>query len=314
LSNPYPTFIDHLQGDRSVKKLIVMLLLLLNSLLSAQEKDADREKRFQQEAAKSQDTSKFIGWKYSAVTGVNLSQMSFRDWAQGGANALAFALWGNATAVSYGERTRWSNMLKLMFGQARVGDQDLRKTDDELYFESLLIYYLGSTINPYGSVTLRTQLAPGYVYPTNSQKAQISDIFDPAYLTQSAGVAYTPFPNFTTRLGAGVREVLTSTYTQYADDPATAAIEKTRVEGGLESVTDFKWPFAENMTFSCRLEMFAPFKNLDRIVMRNDNTIAMKVNQLVTVNFNVQLINDVNVSPKTQVKEALAVGISYTLL
>lgn len=297
-----------------MKKVLVMFLLLLHPLLQAQETDADREKRHREEAAKGLDTTKHAGWEYSAATGVNLSQMAFRDWAQGGANSLAYAVWGAGTAVKFGERTRWSNRLKLMFGQARVGDQDLRKTDDELYFESLFIYFVGSTINPYASFTVRTQMGPGFMYPTNAEKAQISKIFDPAYLTQSAGVAYTPFSNLTTRLGAGVREIVTSTYTQYADDPATPAIEKTWVAGGFEAVTDFRWPFAENMSFVTRLELFAPFKNLDRVFMRNDNTIAMKVNQLVTVNFNVQLINDVNVSPRTQVKEALAVGISYTLL
>jgi hypothetical protein len=297
-----------------MRRLIVLLILSSVSLLYAQEKDADREKRLQQEAAKARDTTKPMGWQLASVAGINLSQVSFKDWAQGGANSMAYALWGNGAAVRYGEKTRWSNSLKLTYGEARVGDQGSRKTDDEIYFESLLIYILGTTINPYCAFTLRTQFAPGYAYFTDAPRKQISAIFDPAYLTQSAGVAYTPFDNLTVRFGAGLREVLTSTYTQYTDDLATSEIEKSRVEGGLESVTDFKWPFAENMVFTSRLELFAPFKTPDRVVMRNDNTIAMKVNQYVTVNFNVQVINDVNVSARTQMKEALAVGVSYTLL
>ncbi len=298
-----------------MKRLLFVLAVLVVSVGFAQEKEADREKRFQQEAGKGIDTTKPRGWKLESVAGVNLSQVAFKNWAQGGENTLAYALWGTANATQYGERTRWSNLLKLTYGEARVGNEDLKKTDDEIYFESLLIYLLGTTINPYGSFTLRTQFAPGYSYfDTPPTKVQISKFFDPAYLTQSAGVAYTPFANLTTRLGVGVREVLTSTYTQYADDPATQEIEKTRIQGGLESVTDFKWPFAENMIFTSRLEMFAPFTQLDRVIVRSDNTIAMKVNQYVTVNFNVQLINDANVTPRTQTKEALAVGLSYTLL
>ena len=298
-----------------MKKQFIILILFAITLGFAQEKEADREKRFQQEAGKGMDTTKPRGWQLGSIAGVNLSQVSFKDWAQGGENTLAYAMWGTAGAVNYGEKTKWANTLKLNFGQARVGAQELKKTDDEIYFESLLIYLLGTTINPYGSVTLRTQFAPGYAYfdvaPT---RVQISQFFDPAYLTQSAGVAYTPYTNLTTRLGVGVREVLTSSYPQYADDPTTAEIEKTRVQGGLESVTDFKWPFAENMVFTSRLEMFSPFTQMDRVIVRSDNIVAMKVNQYVTVNFNVQLINDANVSPWTQAKEALAVGLSYTLL
>ena len=297
-----------------MKRLTLFILLLLSTPAFGQEPDASREKRFQEEAARAADTTKPMGWKMGSIAGLNLSQVSFKDWAQGGENSMAYALWATGNAVRHSESTRWINSLKATFGQTRVGDQELRKTDDELYFESLLIYTLGTTINPYGSATLRTQFAPGYTYPANLPKQQISAFFDPAYLTQSAGVAYTPFENLTTRFGVGVREVITSTYTAYADDPETAEIEKTRVDGGFESVTDFKWPFAENMVFTSRLEMFSPFKALDRVIVRSDNTIAMKVNQYVTVNFNVQMINDVNVQARTQMKEALAVGLSYTLL
>lgn len=297
-----------------MKRLTLFILLLFSIPAVGQEPDASREARFQKEAAQGADTTKPMGWILGSIAGVNLSQVSFKDWAQGGENSMAYAFWGTGSALRQGESTRWLNSLKATFGQTRVGDQELRKTDDELYFESLLIYTLGTTINPYGSATLRTQFAAGYTYPANLPKEQISGFFDPAYLTQSAGVAYTPFDNFTTRLGVGVREVITSTYTAYADDPETIEIEKTRINGGLESVTDFKWPFAENMVFTSRLEMFSPFNALDRVIVRSDNTVAMKVNQYVTVNFNVQLINDVNVQARTQMKEALAVGLSYTLL
>lgn len=298
-----------------MKKLLILLVFCGMSAGLAQDKETDREKRFQQEAGKGIDTTKPMGWVPAGVAGLNLSQVAFKDWAQGGENTLAYALWATASAVRHGECTRWANSLKLTFGEARVGAQELKKTDDEIYFESLLIYLLGTTINPYGSFTLRTQFAPGYAYfDTAPTRVQISRFFDPAYLTQSAGVAYTPTANLTTRLGVGIREVLTSSHPQYADDPATLEIEKTRIQGGLESVTDFKWPFAENMIFTSRLEMFAPFTQLDRVIVRSDNTIAMKVNQYVTVNFNVQLINDANVTPRTQTKEALAVGLSYTLL
>jgi len=298
-----------------MKKIWLVLLLCGFSAGVAQEKEADREKHFRDQAAKGVDTTKPAGWHLTSIAGVNLSQVAFKNWAQGGENTLAYALWGTAGAVRYGERTRWSNSLKLNFGQARVGSEEIKKTDDEINFESLLIYLLGTTINPYASFTVRTQFAPGYAYfDTAPMKVQISKFFDPAYLTQSAGVAYTPFADLTTRFGVGVREVVTSAYTQYTDDPETPEIEKTRVQGGLESVTDFKWPFAENMVFITRLEMFAPFTELDRVIVRSDNTVAMKVNQYVTVNFNVQLINDANVAPQTQFKEALAVGLSYSIL
>ena len=145
-------------------------------------------------------------------------------------------------------------------------------------------------------------------------KTPLSNFFDPGYLTQSAGVGYQPLPEIKTRLGAALREIFTSEFPNYADDPATIDTEKTRVDGGLESTTEIEWKLDENILFTSKLELFAAFKTLDEVVVRNDNTIAAKVSKYITVNLNVQLINEKRVSPRTQVKEALAIGLSYTLL
>jgi hypothetical protein len=247
------------------------------------------------------------------VTGVNLTQVSFKDWAQGGQNALAYTLWLNGSFTQDMEKTNWSNSYKFAFGQTRLSDQGLRKTDDEIFFESLLIYKVWTYVNPYASLTFRTQFAKGFDYPGGNE-TPVSKFFDPAYLTQSIGAAYKPIPEVVTRLGVGVREVVTSQFNGYSDDPTTPEIEKVMVRGGIESVTNVEWNFAENMQFKSSLELFAPFKTIDEVIIRSDNTISAKVNKYVSVGFNVQLVNDVTTTRKTQIKQVLAIGFSYTLL
>jgi len=297
---------------------LIMLIVLAASVGLAQvptKEQQEKEKAFQEQAQKGPDTTKAQGWNMNLVSGLNLTQVAYKDWTQGGEDALAYSASIIGKAVHRTEQTEWSNLLKLAYGQSKLGTQAIRKTDDEIYFESLLIYLLGTHINPYGSFTLRTQFAPGYEYPTDTTRFQVSKFFDPAYMTQSVGIAWQPDPIFTTRLGAGVREVITSQYNQYADDHTTPLeIEKTRIQGGLESVSSLAWEFAENMLLTSRLELFAPFKTLDQIIVRSDNLIAMKVNKFVTANFNVVFVNDVNVSTRTQIKETLSIGFSYTIL
>ncbi|MBM2841395.1 MAG: hypothetical protein HW412_1923, partial [Bacteroidetes bacterium] len=82
----------------------------------------------------------------------------------------------------------------------------------------------------------------------------------------------------------------------------------------MESVTNVEWSFAENMQFKSTLELFAPFNTLDEVTVRSDNTLSAKVNEYVTVGFNVLLVNDVTASRKTQIKQVLAIGFSYILL
>jgi hypothetical protein len=260
------------------------------------------------------DTTLVEGWNIDAVTSANLSQVSFENWVQGGENSLSYMAQAISNATHLAERTQWSNSLKLMFGQSRLGDQGLRKTDDEIYFESLLVYLVWEEINPYAAVTLRTQFAPGYQYPDDQERFQVSAFFDPAYLTQGVGMRWDPASLVTIRLGVGARQVVTSQFPGYADDPETPEVEKIRVDGGLESVATFSWPFAENMILASRLELFSAFNNIDRVIVRSDNLVSAKVNDFLSVNFNVQFVNDVTVSPKTQIKQSFALGFSYNVL
>jgi hypothetical protein len=301
-----------------MKKIVCFLVAFLVVYGHAQEKtkeDLEREKRLQDMASKvGQDTGKTYGWKHSVQTGLNMTQVSFTDWAPGGDNALSYTVWLRGSSIQDMETTNWTNGYRLAFGQSRLGSQSLRKTDDEMYVESILIYKLGLFINPYAAATLRSQFAKGVMYDNQGNETEVSKFFDPGYLVQSIGVAFKPVPEFTTRFGVAAREIITSTFTQYADDPATPEIEKTKVQGGLESVSDVEWNFAENMIFASHLELFDAFKTLDKVIVRSDNAVMAKVNKYVTVGLTLQLVNDVDSSPRTQIKEVLALGVSYALL
>jgi hypothetical protein len=253
-------------------------------------------------------------WKHGLVAGLTVTQVSYSDWAQGGQNSLAYTLSADGKSERDGATINWSNSYKFAFGQARLGDQGLRKTDDKIDLQSVLTYKLGSLINPYGAVTAKTQFAEGAQYDVAGKATVVSKFFDPGYLTQSVGFGYQPIPQLKERLGVALREVITSQYNVYSDDPGTTAIEKTRVDGGIESVTEVEWKLDENVLFTSKLEFFAPLKRFSDFVVRGDNTLAVKVGKYITVNLNVQFINEKQVTPRTQVKETLAIGLSYAVL
>jgi hypothetical protein len=234
----------------------------------------------------------------TAAAGLNLSEVSFKDWSGGGENSLAYSLWLQGSSALVEEKTLWTNSYRLAFGQSRLSDQGLRKTDDEIYAETFLIYKVGAIINPYAAATLRTQFAPGYSYDGGSA-TEISKFFDPGYVTQSAGVAYAPLAGFTTR---------------YANDVNSTSDKKVSVTGGLESVSELSLGIAENVSLVMRLELYDPFESMDKVIVRNDDAIVAKINNYLTTVLTLNLLNDVHVTPRTQIKQALAVEVNYTLL
>lgn len=254
------------------------------------------------------------GWSQTLTAGLNITQVSLHNWVQGGESTFAWTFLVNGRFHHKQESFLWSNVLKLTYGQTKLGSADFEKTDDELFYESIYSHNVGWVVNPYGALTVRTQLAPGYKI-LDSLRTQTSAFFDPGYLMQSAGFTYQPSDHFSTRLGVAVKETFTSQFTLfgYADDPKTTEVEKTRVQTGIESGTSVKYPFMENMLFTSQLNLFSAFDHLDVWDVRWDNTITAKVNQYVNVTLNALVIHEIAQTRKTQVKQTLALGLSYTL-
>ncbi|HNR66635.1 MAG TPA: DUF3078 domain-containing protein [bacterium] len=253
------------------------------------------------------------GWKNELVGGVNLSQSSFDNWSQGGEDNLAWQININAKFENDQEKTNWINSGKLSFGHVKIGDQGSKKSVDEIRMESVLTYKTG-LFSPYAAATGQTQLTAGYDYSLDP-RVQVSDLFDPAYLTQSAGIQYKPSEIIKTRLGAALKETLTRNHPRYSDDPDTPdTLEKTRVEFGAESVTDLEKKLAENIQLTSKLELFSNLQSAKEIDVRWDTIFTSKISKFIDVNFNVQLFYDSDISKKRQLKQALALGLSYNFM
>ena len=61
------------------------------------------------------------------------------------------------------------------------------------------------------------------------------------------------------------------------------------------------------------LELFAPIKRVGEVVVRSTTTITGKVSRYISAILSMQAINEKRVSPRTQIKESIALGLSYAI-
>lgn len=254
------------------------------------------------------------GWNMNGVVGVNLSQTAFSNWAQGGTNSLAFAVYTNLGAIYFDHPWKWKNRLNAIFGRTRLEDVGYRTTENDIYFESVGSRSIGWAVDPYVSVTFRSALTKGFDYNVNPE-VQIVDFFDPGYLTEAIGFTFDKNKIITTRLGIAFQQTFADKFAAlYTDDPETHdKIEDFKFETGLESVTEVKYEFLPNMTYYSFLRLFTRFKALDVWDVRWDNIITAKVNDYINVNLAVTVLHEISQTRKTQLREALQLGFSYSL-
>lgn len=277
----------------------IVLFILLSLILSA--------KLFAQPTA---DTTFKLGWTPKGSVAVNLSQISFDNWTQGGENSLAFSSIGNFGAFYRSQEWFLANRLKLAYGRSKSSNKYFT-TDNELRLENVLIRNFGWKINPYFSNEVRTGLANGFDYKVSPEQ-QISAFFDPGYITQSLGFIYAR-KVFNTRLGVGLQETFTNKFNFYTDDAKTLEVEKFKIETGVESVSEASFEFMKNMNYTGRLRLFSRFNSLDVWDVNWDNIITAKINDYFNVNFNFNFIYQQDQSLKAQYKEALQLGFSYVI-
>ena len=83
---------------------------------------------------------------------------------------------------------------------------------------------------------------------------------------------------------------------------------------GAESVTDLNLKVSEQILYESKLEIFSNFEGTDEIDVNWDNTFSAHVSELVKVSFNFRLLYDKDIFYKRQLKQTLAIGLSYTFL
>jgi len=252
--------------------IFALILLLSTSIMAA---DETEEKK---------DTL----WTPKGVIGLNLSQVSFQNWSQGGESSIAFTFLSNIGINYIGDPWNWRNSLKFSYGRTKLGAEQFKTNDNEIFFESTLIHHLSWNISPYAGITARTAVTKGFDYD-KEPAIQIVDFLDPFYLTEGVGFAYDKIENFTTRIGIGFKQTFADKFnSKYTDDPETPnVIESFKNETGIESVTEYKIQFLENMIYSTYLRLFGRFEDIGVWDVRWDNIIVAKINKYFNVNFNV---------------------------
>ncbi len=279
------------------RTLMVVFLMSLGGSLSAQ-----------------QEKPVPAGWKNQIVGALNLTQVNFDNWTQGGENAFSWQVILDSKFVYEQKQYNWATTGKFSFGKTRLGDSNFRKSVDEIRLESVFAFKLGKYANPYLSATALTQFTAGFQYQDDT-RTQVSNFLDPGYFTQSVGFGYAPAKEFKMRLGFALKETVTRNFpVPYTDDPNTPEIEKTRTEAGMKFAGDLSRKLSQNILFTARLESFSNLKGIDEIDVNWDNLFSARVSKLINVNFNFKLIYDKNVSKKRQIKQSLAIGLTYTFL
>jgi len=262
------------------------------------------------------------GWVTGLIGKAALAQVGFQNWNEGGVNSLSISTGMDGSAKKISGRLEQVHEMRLAYGLIKQGDEDLRKAEDLISIKSSWLYQgedFFARFKPTFGATLRTQFYEGLNFDTNpfdgddrEPPVKVSDLFAPATLTQALGLTYAPKPWINQSLGVAAKETVVTIErlrTLYAVD----ADKSIRFEVGVEAVTNVDKQLMENINYKSTLRLFAAYNQTGAPDLLWENLIAMKVNEWISVNFELTTLYDADITKKLQLKEVLTVGLSYIL-
>lgn len=268
-------------------------------------------------------------WTKSGNFGLNLTQVSFSNWAAGGDNAFGFTASFNYSADMKKGKSLWQNRIEAMYGLNKTKSDGTKKTNDRLYISSNYGYSIGKAWYVSAMAELSTQFANGYNYGTNPN-TKISEFMAPGYLTAGLGVKWNPKSYFTATLSAAswrgvvVRDSsLRANYGWKADE--MDRVIRNEIGGDLTMV--FQKDIMKNVNLYSRLQLFSNYlESPANVDVKWDVQLVLTVNKWLSTNISTNMIYDndtktVEVNEageqvlrgaKVQFKEALSVGLTFS--
>jgi hypothetical protein len=306
-----------------MKKLLIAIAFISSTSAFAQVTEAEKDLKTEAKT----DTVK--SWEKGALFNLGFSQVTLSNWAAGGNNSVSANGVANFYSNFTGKKSSWEDSLNLGYGLLKQDKADLQKTDDNIELTSK--YGRKATEKWFyaGLLNFKTQFANGYNYPNDS--VSISSFMAPGYLLGAAGMNY----KHKDVLGLFLSPITSKTtfvLDETLSDAGAFGVDEgksVRHEIGGYVRANYQKDIMENVKLTTTLGLFSNYLNNPQNIDINwDLMILMKVNKLITVSINTNLIYDHDVKitrdddgdginevngPRTQFKEIITLGLSYKL-
>ncbi|OEK01472.1 hypothetical protein BFP97_08040 [Roseivirga sp. 4D4] len=263
--------------------------------------------------------------------GVNFANVGLSNWAGGGENSLAIGTVFNTSIVRKQGNGTWKNQFDFALGGAKVGEQDFRKTDDNIILLSQYSKSIRENLSWSLTGILRTQLLVGNTFeddpdnPGEELVTKISNFMAPGYLSINLGIDHQIGKHLSISFAPAAGK-----FTFVSDDDLARVgaygvdpNENVRAEFGTNLLASLSLPLMENITFTSTANFFTPYSDTFGTIDVNWETLlVMKVNKWFNATFGTQMIYDADIfftqesGPPTrelQFKHVLNFGANFAL-
>ena len=259
-------------------------------------------------------------WTKKGNASLMFNQSTFDNWLAGGENNISGTLGLNYDFNYKKGQWSWDNKLIASYGIIKTRNSAFaKKTDDRLYFNSVVGKDLTERWMYTAFLNFRTQFTKGYIYANDENGAETreeyTNFMSPAYVLIGPGMQYTRNENFKINLSPATSKFTFVDKNFTLPNEAYFGVkegESMRYELGFNANLYYKLDIIANVTFENIVNLYSNYledpQNVDIDYQLN---IVMKINRYLTTNLSFQTIYDDNAYRGFQVRQVFGVSANY---
>lgn len=251
-------------------------------------------------------------WAFGLRLGLNGQQATFRNWRQGGTDALTANASSRFTGTYVTGPWQYSFENTLRYGQSRLEGGEFRKSEDLIRWRNQISRdFEDDRFSLVMNANFNTQFDKGL---DRDREQVISRFFAPAYFRQLLGASFRPADNVQAEFGAAMQQTFvtdTDLSTRYGLEEG----QSFENEAGVSFVFNYDREVMEDVTFRGYFETFtAVDKPISSTELTFVNEIGGRINEYLRADVEFAIEYNDSVIDELQVKQIISVGITYRLL
>jgi hypothetical protein len=310
-----------------MKSTIVFFFLFCSLIAQAQDNEATILKKELEAKAIAKDPKDTANktWKRGGLFSLNLSQSSLTNWAAGGED-YAFSVNTAISGFAYYKKGKhsWDNTFNINLGYINNTSLGARKNDDRFDLVSKYGREINAKLNFSTLFNIRSQFFDGYNFPTATTQVLNSAFMAPGYILLGTGLDYKPVKNMSiffsplTARWVIVNNDSLSKVGAYGVSPGS----KSLFQLGAFASINYKANINKNVGYIGRLDLYSDYlKNPQNVAINMNNLFAVKISNVLSVTYSLDLIYDDNVrlfgpsknAPRLQTKSIIGAGLLVKL-
>ena len=280
-------------------KKIILVLALISQLHSL----------YAQEPA--METAEKPVWTKGGTFTFLLNQSAFENWAAGGVSSLSGTVGINYDINYLKSDWSWDNKIIASFGITKIKDQDTKKSDDRLEWNSVI----GKKAKGYwfysGFINFKTQFTGDLDSDTEGPTTFLS----PGYLQIGPGMLWKKSENLKVNIAPLTSKLVVVDKNLTLPDAAYFGVEEgksTRFEFGASIGAYYKLNLMKNISMENTLNLYSNYledpQNVDLDYTMN---LVMNINKYISTTLAYQTIYDDNAFQGLQTRQVFGLGVNY---